>query len=147
MFVRWRSTVFSLITRSPAISREGRASAISLTISTSRGVSGSSGGVSPRRARSTKSRISARTAPGERNGSPAPPAPAARVEERLAAHRRPAGLDEVAIGDALEHVAGRARAQRLEQVLLVVVHREDQHAQVVAARCELARGLQPGHAR
>ncbi len=70
MFVRWRSTVFSLSTRSPAISRVVRASAISLTISTSRGVSGSSDGVSPRRARSTKSRISERTAPGYRNGSP-----------------------------------------------------------------------------
>jgi hypothetical protein len=64
MFVRWRSTVFSLITSSAAMSRVVRASAISLTISVSRGVSGSSGGSSPRRARSTKSRISARTAPG-----------------------------------------------------------------------------------
>ena len=71
----------------------------------------------------------------------------ARVQERLAAHRRPAGLHQVAVGDALEHVAGGARAQGLEQVLLVVVHREDQHAQVVAAARELARGLQAGHAR
>ena len=71
----------------------------------------------------------------------------ARVQERLAAHRGPAGLDQVAVGDALEHVARRARAQRLEQVLLVVVHGEDQHAQAVAAVRELARGLQPGHAR
>src|SRR4051812_23043377 len=54
----------------------------------------------------------------------------ARVEERLAAHRRAARLDEVAVGHGLEDVARGARLEGLEEVALVVVHREDQHAQV-----------------
>jgi hypothetical protein len=51
-----------------------------------------------------------------------------RIEERLAAHGGSARLDQVAIGDRLQDVPGGARAQCLEQVLLVVVHREDQGA-------------------
>ena len=52
-----------------------------------------------------------------------------RVQERLAAHRRAAGLDQVAVGHRLEHVAARARLQGLEAVRLDVVHGEHQHAQ------------------
>ena len=54
----------------------------------------------------------------------------AGVEERLAAHRRPAGVHEVAVGRRLEHVAGGAGPQRLEEELLVLVHRQHQHAQL-----------------
>jgi hypothetical protein len=52
MFARWRSTVFLLITSVSAISSLVCPSAISLTTSCSRGVSGSSGTLSPLRARS-----------------------------------------------------------------------------------------------
>ena len=62
------------------------------------------------------------------------------VEERLAAHRRAAGLHEVAVRARLQHVARRARLERLEEVLLVVVHREHQHADLrPAARGARAR--------
>ena len=74
-------------------------------------------------------------------------ADAAGVEERLAAHRGAAGLDEVAVDGALEHVAGGADLDRLEEVLLVVVHREHQHAHLGLAVRDLARRLQPGLAR
>ena len=118
MLVRWRSTVFSLIT--------------------------SVGGDLARRARLGDQLDDLHLARGERvvrrrlaaaralEVVAHQRADGARVQERLAAHRGAAGLDEVAVGDALEHVAGGAGAQRLEQVLLVVVHREDQHAQVGA---------------
>src|SRR5918992_587527 len=46
----------------------------------------------------------------------------ARVDEGLAAHRGAAGLHQIAIRDRLQDVSGRARAQRLEEVALVVVH-------------------------
>ena len=61
---------------------------------------------------SITSRISACTAEGYRNGSP-----------RIAARQ---AFDDVVVGAGLEHVARGARPQRLEQELLVVVHREDQ---------------------
>ena len=41
-------------------------------------------------------------------------------------------VDQVGVGGALEHVAGRAGLERLEEVALVVVHREQQHARVGA---------------
>jgi hypothetical protein len=63
-----------------------------LTISSSRGVSGSVG---------TSRRLGAVEVVADQRGD------RRRVEERLAAHRRAAGLDEVAVGGALEHVAGR----------------------------------------
>ena len=134
MLARWRSTVFLLITSSSAISPRGVPSAISLTISSSRGVSGSSRSGSPRRARSSEvahQRASPR--PGYRNGSP-------RIVARQASTRSRSAT-------RLEHVAGRAGLERLEQVLLVVVHREDQDAQLGRAAVKLARRLQPGHAR
>src|SRR4051794_17432310 len=71
----------------------------------------------------------------------------AGVEERLAAHRGAARLDEVAVGDRLEHVAGGAGAQRLVEVLLGVVHRQDQHAQPGAPPAQLVGGAQAAHAR
>ena len=71
----------------------------------------------------------------------------AGIEERLAAHRGAAGLDEVAVDGALEHVAGGAGADRLEQVLLVVVHREHEHADLGLAVRDLTRGLQSRLAR
>src|SRR4051812_28130771 len=71
----------------------------------------------------------------------------AGVEERLAADGGAARLDEVAVGRGLEHVTGRARLQRLEEVLLVVVHREDQRPQLGLASVELAGGLDARHPR
>ena len=56
-------------------------------------------------------------------------------------------MDEVAVGRSLEHVAGGADAQRLEQELLVLVHREHERPQLGAPARQLARGLQAGHAR
>ena len=44
------------------------------------------------------------------------------------AHR----VDQVGVGRALQHVAGGARLEALEEVALVVVHREQQHARVRA---------------
>ena len=72
---------------------------------------------------------------------------AAGIEERLTPHRGPARLDEVAVDGALEHVAGGAGADRLEQVLLAVVHREHEDADVGLAMRDLARRLQSGLAR
>src|SRR5436190_3673165 len=71
----------------------------------------------------------------------------ARVEKRFAAHRGAAGLDEVLVSRRLEHVAGRTGLQRLVQVLLVVVHRQNQHLRLGSTAAQLASGLQPGHAR
>jgi len=52
------------------------------------------------------------------------------IDERLPAHRRPACLDEVAVRRGLQDVAGRTCLERLEQVLLVVVHREHQQTKL-----------------
>ena len=68
-------------------------------------------------------------------------------QERLAATDRPDRPDEVLIGLALEHVARRAGLQRLEQVAVVVVHREHQHARVGQMRADRPGGLKAGHAR
>src|SRR5207237_8934908 len=57
----------------------------------------------------------------------------ARVQERLASHRGAAGLDEVAVGHLLDDVAGGARSERLIEVLLALVPREEAEAQVRAA--------------
>ena len=51
------------------------------------------------------------------------------------------------VGAGLEHVAGRAGLQRLEQELLAVVHREHQQAQLGPALVQLVGGLDAGHAR
>ena len=69
------------------------------------------------------------------------------VEERLAAHRCAAGVDDVVVGSGLQDVAGGACLQRLEEELLVVVHREDQDAQLGPASRELAGCLEAGLAR
>ena len=70
----------------------------------------------------------------------------AGVEEGLAAHGRAARVDEVAVGGGLEHVARGSGAQRLEEELLVLVHREHEDPQPGLADGELARRLQAGHA-
>ena len=70
-----------------------------------------------------------------------------RIEERLATHGGPAGLDQIAVGRGLEHVAGCPGLERLEEVLLVVVHREDQDAQLWLALRQFERCLETGHPR
>ncbi len=70
----------------------------------------------------------------------------ARVDERLVPHGGPAGLDQVAVGDGLEDVAAGSGPERLEEVLLVVVHRQDQDVQVGQSAGEFAGRLEAGHA-
>ena len=129
---RCRSTVLTLITSRSAISLEELPSATSLRISSSRSVMALAGMPSPSGAVEVVADQRVHRA---------------GVEERLAAHRRTAGLDQVAVGDGLEHVPGRARLERLEEVLLVVVHREDQDPQVRQQSGQFACGLQPGQPR
>ena len=69
------------------------------------------------------------------------------VQKRLASHRRAARLDQVPVDDRLEHVSRRARPQRLVQVALVVVHRQDQRPQLRPAPMQLGDRLQSGHPR
>ena len=133
MLARCRSTVLTLMTSRSAISLEECPSAISLTISSSRGVRMLSG--SP-----LALPVALQVVADQRGDR-------ARVEERLAAHRRPARLDQVPVGDRLEHVAAGARLERLEEVLLVVVHRQHQDPDAGRAPGDLAGGLQPGHPR
>src|SRR5713226_3421690 len=52
------------------------------------------------------------------------------VQEGLAAHGRTAGVDDVVVGSGLEDVAGGAGLERLEEELLVLVHRQDQRSQL-----------------
>ena len=70
-----------------------------------------------------------------------------RIEERLAPHGGPARLDQVAVGGRLEHVSRRAGLQRLEEVLLVVVHRQDQDAQIGQPPVQVVGNLKPGQLR
>jgi hypothetical protein len=63
------------------------------------------------------------------------------IQERFAAHRGTTRLDEITVGDRLEHVSGRARPERLEAVLLEVVHGENEDAHGGALPCQLARRL------
>jgi hypothetical protein len=65
----------------------------------------------------------------------------------LSAQGDAARVDQFTVADRLEHVAGRSRLERLEQVRLPVVHGEHQHAHPGEASLELARGLQSGHPR
>ena len=71
----------------------------------------------------------------------------ARIDERLAPHRRPASLDQVPVDDGLQHVPRRACLQRLVEIPLVVVHRQDQRAQLRPPPAQLGDRLQPGHPR
>ncbi len=105
------------------------ASATSLTISSSRGVSSSS----PAEPRSSTSLIRVRCASGVRNGSP-------RSTARTAASRSVSAL-------RLQHVAGGTGLERLEQVALVVVHREDQNRDLGRLPLDLPGRLQPGQLR
>ena len=84
------------------------ASATSFTTSSSRWVSSSP----PLEPRSSTSLISVRCASGVRNG--------------LAPLDRPDRRQQVGVCLRLQHVAGGARLQRLEEIALVVVHGEDQ---------------------
>jgi hypothetical protein len=94
--------------------REERPSAISLTTSSSRSDKMLPGRGSPRAARCRYSRMSAVSASEWMNC--------------CLPRDRTAGLDEIPIGDRLEHVPGCAGAERLEEVLIVVVHRQQQDA-------------------
>src|SRR2546421_9433914 len=51
-------------------------------------------------------------------------------EERLAAARGSYGIDEVLVGGPLQDVSGGAGTEGLEEVSLVVVHREDQDLRI-----------------
>ncbi len=57
------------------------------------------------------------------------------------------GAEQRLVDLALEHVAGRARLQRVEHVALVVVHREHEHLRGGQVRADLARRLDARHAR
>jgi hypothetical protein len=57
------------------------------------------------------------------------------------------GLDEVVGGHVLEQEAGRTSPQRVDDVLVEVVRRQDQHAGRVAELVEPARRLDAVHAR
>ncbi len=70
-----------------------------------------------------------------------------RMDERAAPQRPAAGLDQVAVGRRLEDVAIRARLERGEEVLLVVVHREHHDANVGALADHLAGDVDAGHPR
>src|SRR4051794_2432686 len=70
-----------------------------------------------------------------------------RIQEGLVAHRGAARADQVGLSRRLEHVADGADAQRLEEELLVVVHREHQHADLGLVLQDPPRGLQPGELR
>ena len=65
-------------------------------------------------------------------------------EEGLAALDRAHRVEQVRVGLGLQHVARGPGLERLEQVALVVVHRQDQDRDVGRLGADLARGLQPG---
>jgi hypothetical protein len=64
-----------------------------------------------------------------------------RIDEGLAAHRRAARFHEIAVARGLQDVARCSCLQRLEEVLLVVVHGEHEDAQLRPLPAELLRGL------
>ena len=69
-------------------------------------------------------------------------------EEGVAPPHRADRSDQVLVGLTLENVSGGARLERLEQIALVVVHGEHQHAGLGEVGADLASGLQarePGH--
>ena len=57
------------------------------------------------------------------------------------------GVDEVAVGRILEDIARGAHLERLEEVLLVVVHREHEDPDLRLATRELVCGLNPREPR
>ncbi len=71
---------------------------------------------------------------------------AALVRKASSRCHRAYRADEVLVGLALEHVARGAGPQGFEDVVLVVVHREDEHAGVGELGADLAGGLQAGQA-
>ena len=70
-----------------------------------------------------------------------------RGEERLAALHRTDCLHQIGVGLRLQHVAGGAGPQRLEEVALVVVHGQDQDGDLGRLALDLTRCLQPGQLR
>src|SRR5258708_3915485 len=70
-----------------------------------------------------------------------------RIQERFAAQRRPARLEQVAVGHRFEDITRGARLERFEEVLLVVMHRQDQDPDVWMCTVHLPGRLQPRHAR
>jgi hypothetical protein len=68
-------------------------------------------------------------------------------DDGLAAVDHAHGLHEVVCGHVLEQEAGRPRAQRVDDVLVEVVRRQDQHAGRVAELVQPARRLDAVHAR
>jgi hypothetical protein len=71
----------------------------------------------------------------------------ARSHDGLAPMDHAHGLDEVVGGHVLEQEAGRTSPQRVDDVLVEVVRRQDQHAGRVAELVEPARRLDAVHAR
>ena len=69
------------------------------------------------------------------------------IEKRVAPHGGANGVDDVGVGAGLQHVAGRAGLQCLEQELLAVVHRQHQDLELGLALLQLGGGLDAGHAR
>jgi 3-oxoacyl-ACP reductase-like protein len=69
------------------------------------------------------------------------------IQERLAPHRGPARLDRVAVRDRLEDVARGSGAERFEEVLLVVVHGQDEDPGLRAGPGQLPGGLEPRQTR
>ena len=90
VFVRCRSTVLALMPNVDPISRAEYPSAISLSTSSSRGVRMVSGRASPL--------PSAMQVVADQRGY------RARIEERFAAQRRPAGLEQVTVGHGFEDI-------------------------------------------
>ena len=131
---RCRSTVLTLMTSSSAISFDEWPSATSLRISSSRSVIARAGHVA---AVPDPVQVVADEG-GDR----------ARVEERLVAHGRAARLDQVPVGDRLQHVAGGAAFSAskkycsLSYMVSIRMRSSGMHPG------QLARGLearQPGH--
>jgi hypothetical protein len=63
------------------------------------------------------------------------------VEEGVAAHGCTAGPDDVVVGAGFQDVAGGAGFERLEQELLVLVHREDEGSEFGSPSREFMRCL------
>ncbi len=53
-----------------------------------------------------------------------------RIDERLTSHGCPACFDQVTVGRGFKDVAGGARLERFEEVLLVVMHGEHQQPEL-----------------
>ena len=137
MLDTWVLTVASLRNSRSAISAFDRPAASSASTSRSRSVSSASAGAAPLRCA------------GQRAGEAVEQPPRdGRREQRLAARDDPDRVDELRRLDVLEQEAARARAQRLEDVLVEVERGEDQdRAPRIAGRHEPPGRLDAVHAR